>query len=74
MFSPSWSAMPDVSAVRVSPTRAVPVIVGVPVAGLFGFAATASVAALVSVSALFASSVKDTVTLTALPSSDPARV
>ena len=44
-----------------------PVIVGAPVAGVFGAAATAAVAALVSVSALLASSVKLTVTLIVVP-------
>ena len=58
-----------VSAVSVSPTWAVPLIVGAPVTGEFGLAATASVAALVSVSPMPASSVKDTCTLTVLPSS-----
>ena len=66
--------MPDVSAVNVSPTWAVPLMFGSPVAGVFGFASTAAVAALVSVSALPASSVKDTFTLMALPSSASARV
>ena len=33
---PSLSMMPDVAAVSVCPTCAVPVIVGAPVAGLFG--------------------------------------
>ena len=61
--------MADVSAVRVSPTWAVPVMVGAPVAGLLGVGAAASVAALVTVSSLPASSVKLTFTLMALPSS-----
>ena len=34
--SPSASCMFEVFAVSVSPTRAVPVMVGAPVAGLFG--------------------------------------
>ena len=66
--------MPDVSAVRVSPTWAVPLMAGAPVAGLLGFGSTASVAVLVSVSALPSSSVKDTFTVTALPSSATASV
>ena len=32
---PSWSSMAEVSAVRVSPTWAVPLMVGRPVASLF---------------------------------------
>ena len=59
--------MAAVPAVSVCPTCAVPVIVGAPVAGVFGAAATAAVAALVSVSGLLASSVKLTVTLTVVP-------
>ena len=59
--------MPEVSAVNVSPTWAVPVMTGAPVAGVLAccldVADTASVAALVNVSALPASSVKDTRTL-----------
>ena len=65
------------SAVRVSPTLAVLVMVGNPVAGVLGggeAAATAPVAALVSCSSLPASSVKDTLTLMALPASVAARV
>ena len=61
--------MLEMSAASVSPTWTVPLMVGCPVAGLLAFAATASVAALVTVSALPASSVKDTVTLMVLPSS-----
>ena len=57
------------SAVKVSPTCAVPLMVGAPVAGLFGRASTVSVAALVSVSSLPASSVKVTRTLMILPRS-----
>ena len=60
--------MPVVLAVSVSPTRAVPVMVGAPVAGLLT-AVTAAVAALVNDSALSASSLKDTWTLMALPTS-----
>ena len=74
MAKPSASDMPDVSEVRVSPTWAVPLMAGAPVAGLLGFASTTSVAALVRVSAWPAPSVKDTVTLMALPSSASARV
>ena len=66
--------MPDVSAVSVSPTCAVPLMVGAPVAGLLGFASTAAVTALVRVSSFPASSVKDTVTLMAAPSSASERV
>ena len=60
--------MPPVTAVSVSPTRAVPVIVGTPVAGLLA-AATVAVAALVRISGLPSSSVKLTFTLIVLPSS-----
>ena len=49
-------------------------MVGAPVAGVFGFASTAADASLVSVSALPASSLKDTFTLMALPMSALARV
>ena len=66
--------MPETSSVSVSPTWAVPVILGAPVAGLLGFASTASVTALVRVSSLPASSVKLTVTLMGLPMSASARV
>ena len=69
--------MPVVPTVRVSPTLAVPVMVGNPVAGVLGggeAAATAPVAALVSCSSLPASSVKDTLTLMALPASASVRV
>ena len=66
--------MPDTSTVSVSATWAVPLMVGRPVAGLLAFAATASVAALVNDSALPASSAKDTVTLTVLPTSASTRV
>ena len=69
--------MPVAPAVRVSPTWAVPVMVGAPVAGVLGgggAAATAPVAALVSSSSLPASSVKDTRTLMALPASAATRV
>ena len=64
---PSASAMAEVSAVRVLPTRAVPLMVGAPVAGLFGLGSTAAVAALVSVSGLFLSSLNDTFTWIVLP-------
>ena len=66
--------MPETPAVSVSPTWAVPLMVGWPVAGVLGLAATVSVAALVSVSGLPASSVKDTRTLTVLPSSESISV
>ena len=59
--------MAVVSAVSVCPTCAVPVIVGAPVAGVLSAAPTVAVAALVSLSALLASSVKLTVTLIVLP-------
>ena len=64
--------MPEVLAVSVSPTLAVPLMLGAPDAGLLGggsAAATAAVAALVSDSAWPASSVNDTFTLIALPTS-----
>ena len=66
--------MPLVSAVSVSPTCTVPLMVGKPVGGLFGRAATAAIAALVRVSRLFASSAKDTLTLMVLPLSAGTRV
>ena len=69
--------MPVVSTVRVSPTLAVPVMVGTPVAGVLGgggAAATAPVAALDSSSSLPASSVNETLTLIALPASASVRV
>ena len=47
LSSPSASAMPDVSAVRVCPTWAVPVTVGSPVAGRLGRASTSAVGSLV---------------------------
>ena len=74
--SPSSSVMPDVSTVSVSPTWAVPPMVGAPVAGLLGWgsAATGSVAALVSVSWWPPSSTKVTRTLMALPTSSSVRV
>ena len=59
--------MAVVPAVSVCPTCAVPVIAGAPVAGVFGAAATATVAVLVSVSGLLASSVKLTFTLIVVP-------
>ena len=61
--------MPDVEAVSSSPTCGVPLIVGVPVAAVFSGGATASVAALVRLSSLPASSVKLTRTLSLSPSS-----
>ena len=61
--------MPEVKTVSVSPTCGTPAMVGCPVAGEFERAATAAVAALVTASALPASSVKLTVTLIALPCS-----
>ena len=59
--------MPEVSAVNVSPTWAVPLMLGKPVAVVLALAATASVAALVRVSLFSASSVKETFTLIVLP-------
>ena len=59
---------------RVSRTWAVPLMVGRPVAGLLAWAATASVASLVSDSWFSASSVKDTFTLMVLPWSASASV
>ena len=73
MDSPLPSAMPEVPAVRVSPTRAVPLIAGAPVAALL-VGATAAVAALVRVSPKPASSVNVTCTLMALPTSVAARM
>ena len=66
--------MPVVTAVSVSPTCAVPVIVGMPVAGLLAAAATVAVAALERVSGLPSSSVKLTFTLIVLPRSAATRV
>ena len=74
MSNPSSSAMPDVSAVSISPTWAVPLMVGAPVAGRLGRASTSPVAALVKVSSLSASSVKLTFTLIVLPWSASTRV
>ena len=61
--------MPEVSTVRVSPTWAVRVMVGTPVAGLSGWgaASTASVATLVNVVSFPASSLKVTRTLMVWP-------
>ena len=67
--SPSPSAIPDTDALSVPPTCAVPSMVGAPVAGVFGGGSTGSVAALVRLSALPASSVKLTRTLIRSPSS-----
>ena len=61
--------MPDTSAVSVSPTWGVPVMAGRPVGSEFGLGATATVAALVRVSSLPASSVKSTRTWMVCPSS-----
>ena len=68
LVRPSSSAIPDVSAVRILSTRAVPLIVGAPVAGTFGLAATVAVGALVKVSPFPRSSVKLTRTLGGLHS------
>ncbi len=78
LFRPSESDKSVVSAVSVSPTRIVPVMVGSPVAVVLDTITSASgiikggadsLASLVSDSALPASSVKVTRTLMALPSS-----
>ena len=61
-------------AVSVSPTRTVPLMVGAPVAGELGRAATVAVGALSSASPLPASSVKLTRTLMVLPASSSAGV
>ena len=74
MSSPSSSVMPLVRTVSVSPTWAVPSMVGAPVAGELGLAATTPVAALVSVSSWSASSVKLTRTLMLFPTSSSVRV
>ena len=66
--------MPDVVAVCSTPTCAVPVIVGVPVAGVLTYSSTGSMSSLVSVSLLSRSSVKLTLTLMVLPSSDATGV
>ena len=66
--------MSDVPAVSVSLTCAVPLTVGLPVAGLFGLGSTAAVASLVTDSGLLASSVKDTLTLMAFAFSSSVRV
>ena len=66
--------MPEVSAVSVRPTWAVPVMVGTPVAEVLGLAATSPVGSLVSVSGLPSASVKLTVNVMALPSSSSVRV
>ena len=66
--------MAEVLTVSVSPTWAVPLIVGTPVAALLGLAATDAVAALVSDSALPAPSVKETRTEMASPCSEAVSV
>ena len=68
--------LPDVSTVRVSPTRAVPVMVGTPVAGVLGGISgdTPCVPSLVRVSVWPPSSVKDTHTCMILPSAQAAIV
>ena len=66
--------MPVVTAVSVWPTCAVPVMVGAPVAGVFGAPATVSVGALVRCSSLPKSSGKLTSILTFLPRSSSVRV
>ena len=65
LASPSVSAMPDADAVSVSPTCAVPEIIGRPVGTVF----TAAVASLISVSSVPPSSVKVTRTWIVLPAS-----
>ena len=64
--------MPVVFAVSVSPTCAVPVMVGSPVAGVLD-AVTVAVGALVNDSSVPASSVKVIRTLTVFPSSAATR-
>ena len=66
--------MPEVATVRVSPTWAVPLMAGFPVAGLLGAAATAPVAAPVRVSEYPPLSVKATRTLMVRPTSADTRV
>ncbi len=73
LFRLSASMMPDVAAVSVWPTCAVPLIVGAPVAGLFA-AATVVVASLVRTSSKPPPSVNDTSTLIAAPASATASV
>ena len=65
-----------VDAISVSPTCAVPVMEGAPVAGLLeaGAVTTESVAALVRVSSFSASSVKLTLTLMVSPTSSETNV
>ena len=66
--------MSDSDAINSSPTCPVPLIVGSPVAGLFGLAVTVSVAALASgPSENPAKSVKLTFNLMVLPTSASAR-
>jgi hypothetical protein len=60
--------------VSVSPTWAVPLMVGAPVARELGLAATVSVATLVRDSWLSASSLKETRTLMVLPASAVTKV
>ena len=79
MSSPSASATAEVSAVSVSPTWAAPLMARAPVAGLLATCCwtaklTESVAALVRDSEYPPLSVKDTRTLTVLPSSAVTRV
>ena len=68
--------LPDVSTVRVSPARAVPVMVGTPVAGVVGGISgdTPCVPSLVRVSVWPLSSVKNTHTCMILPSAPAAIV
>ena len=65
--------MPVVLAVSVSPTRAVPLMVGAPVAGLLA-AVTIKADSLVSDSVFPRSSVKDTRTLIPVSASPATRV
>ena len=74
LVSPLASAMPVVEAVSVWPTCAVPVMVGAPVAAVFGTPASVAVGALVRVSSPPRMSTKRTSTLTFLPRSSAVRV
>ena len=66
--------MPEVLAVSVCPTCAVPLMAGDPVAGLLELSATDAVGELVRDSSLPSSSVKVTFTLMILPKSVDTRV
>ena len=66
--------MPEVLVVSVSPTWAVPLMVGLPVTGELGRGATEAVAVLVRFSSCPASSVNLTFTLMVLTSSASAKM